>query len=675
VTLPFLLLLLDYWPLARVQPTAARPLLKVWRPLIIEKIPLFVLSALIGVATLLTQENYMATVVEFPLSTRLGYAAVSYIVYLGQMFYPAGLVVLYHFPERGLPLLVIVPALALLVGISAGALALRRRHPYLLVGWLWYLGMLVPMLGLVHVGSVARADRFTYLSQIGLYIMLAWTAKDLAACWRPGRWIMGAGALSAVIVLMASAWKQTSFWRNSESLWTHTLTCTPGNTTVYNDLGKALFQKGQVDEAILEYQKALVISPEDAGTYVNLGGALIQKGKVNEAITNFQKALSIRPDFAEAHNNLGNALLQKGNVAGAIAQLEKALQRKPDYAEAHYNLGNALFLQGTTDKAIVQYQEALKILPDFAEAHYYLGNVLLRKGQLDEAILQFQKALAIWPEDAGTYNNLGRALIQKGNVNEAIANFQKALSIRPDFAEAHNNLGSALLQKGQLDEAILQFQKALAIQPDNAEVQNNLGDVLLQKGQLNEAIIHLQKALVIQPDYAQAHYNLGNVLFLQGTTDEAIVQYQEALTSWPDYAEAHYNLGKVLFQEGQWDEAILHLQKALAIQPGFLDAQSALVHIAQILATSPDPSVRNGTKAVDLAEQIDRLSGGGNPVMAGTLAAAYAEAGRFPEAITTAQRAVRLAKSQDNPAQVAALEAQLKLYQDGSPLRDTVMPH
>lgn len=300
-----------------------------------------------------------------------------------------------------------------------------------------------------------------------------------------------------------------------------------------------------------------------------------------------------------------------------------------------------------------------------------LGDILLKKGRADEAIAQLQQTLAIKPDDAVAYNNIGKALVQKGQVDEAIIQFQKAIAIQPDYAFAHYNLGDALLQKGQVDEAITQLQQALAILPDFVEAHNNLGNVLLQRGKTDEAITHFQKALAIQPDYAAAHYNLGNALFQKGQVDEAIIHYQRALAIQPDYAKACNNLGTALLQKGQVNEAIIHFQKALAIQPGFVEAQNGLAHCAWILATSPDSSVRNGTKAVELAQETNRLSDGKNPVMATTLAAAYAEAGQFPEAITTARRALQLATSQNNAAMVAALEAQLKLYQAGSAFRDT----
>ncbi|MGD0745856.1 MAG: tetratricopeptide repeat protein, partial [Verrucomicrobiota bacterium] len=228
------------------------------------------------------------------------------------------------------------------------------------------------------------------------------------------------------------------------------------------------------------------------------------------------------------------------------------------------------------------------------------------------------------------HNNLGTALRQKGNVDEAIAQFQKALEIKPDFALAHYNLGNALAQKGNVDEAIIQYQEALQINPDDADAHNNLGLALLKKGNVDEAIAHYQKALQIKPDYGLVHFNLGSALLKKGNMDEAIAQFQKALQINPDYAEARNDL-------------------------------------AWVLATCPQASLRNGNQAVALAQRANQLTGGGNPVVLGTLAAAYAEAGRFPDAVATAQRALQLAGTQTNPALADALRSQLKYYQAGMP--------
>jgi tetratricopeptide (TPR) repeat protein len=347
------------------------------------------------------------------------------------------------------------------------------------------------------------------------------------------------------------------------------------------------------------------------------------------------------------------------------------IDRNPASWAAHNNLGAVLIEKKQLDKAIVQLQQALAIQPDYSEACDNLGNALLQKGQTDEAIAQYQHALAIQPDNAVAHFNLGNALLQKGQADEAIAQYQHALALQPDNAEAHFNLGNALLQKGQADEAIRHYQTAIGIKPDYFDARNNLGTTWLRKGNVAEAVAEYQTVLKSQPDNAEAHDNLAYVLLQNGEVEAAMAQSREALKIRPDFASARKNLGAALFKKGQVDEAINQFQRALALQPGLEEAQSDLAHIAWLLATSPDPSIRNGTKAVELAEQTDRLSSGRNPAMAATLAAAYAEAGRFPEAITTAQRALQLATGQNNTALVADLEAELKLYQAGSPLHDT----
>jgi tetratricopeptide (TPR) repeat protein len=437
VTLPFVLLLLDYWPLHRFGGgTVAGGKLaihwggfSVFARLIVEKVPLFLLSAAACVMAPIAEGKAMASPGDVPLLARISNSIMSYVTYLRQMVCPADLAPFYPFPARDLSGLKTILALVLLVAISAVAFAAWRKRPYLLVGWLWYLGILVPMIGIMQVGGFAHADRFTYLPMIGLSVALTWAAADFCAGWRHRRAMLGGCAIIILVVLIFCARTQASYWRNSESLWTHTLACTSDNAMAHNNLGNALLQNGNVDEAITQFQRALQINPDNAKARYNLGLALFQKGKVDEAIVHYQQALQIKPDYAEARNNLGNALLQKGNADEAIVQFQKALQIKPDYAEARNNLGNAL----------------------------------LQKGSVDEAITQFQKALQINPGDADAHNNLGTALFQKGNVDEAIVHYQQALQIKPDIVEARYNLGYALLQKGNVAEAIIHFQKALEL--------------------------------------------------------------------------------------------------------------------------------------------------------------------------------------------------------------------
>jgi len=405
------------------------------------------------------------------------------------------------------------------------------------------------------------------------------------------------------------------------------------------------------------------------GLLLTLGTLTWRQARVYRSVeTLWTDTLQKNPNCQMAHNNLGNALLKKGSVDEAIAHFQKALEINADRAagraEACYNLGSALLQKGSVDEAITHFQMALEIKPDYTLAHINLGTALLKKGRVDEAITHFQKALEIKPDNAEARINLGAALLKKGNVDEAIVHYQKALQINPDSALAHNNLGNTLLQRGKADEAIVHYQKALQINPDNTEAHNGLGSALFQKGSVDEAIIHFQKALQIKPDNAEACYNLGGALLQKGSVDEAIIHFQKALQIKPGNAEACYILGNILLQKGRVDEAIVHYQKALQIRPNYLEVQNDL---AWVLAIAPQASLRNGNKAVELARQANQLTGGENPIILHTLAAAYAEAGRFPEAVETAQHALQLAETQSNTVLADAIRSQMKLYQAGSP--------
>jgi tetratricopeptide (TPR) repeat protein len=555
VTLPFVLLLLDYWPLGRVtslrqasgrlasdQPspgfgTAGKwrvtrfripvPQLSSFNHLLVEKLPFLLLSTASCVVTVLAQQKVVATIEWLPMPLRIGNALVTYITYLGQMFYPTGLAVFYPHPVESLPAWKIELGLVLVFGISVAVLACGRKHPYLLVGWLWYLGTLVPVIGLMQVGEQARADRYTYLPLIGVFVMLAWGAGETFERWRYRRQVLGAGGFIVAAVLMVCASIQTSHWRNSESLWKHTLACTSRN----------------------------------AFGHINLGNLFTDQGRTAEAIEHYQAALEIRPDFAEAHNNLGTALAAQGHAVEAIDQYLRALEIKPDFAMVHYNLGVALANQG--------------------------------------------------------------------RYTEAIQHYQRVLEIKPDFAESHNNLGSIL--DGQ--------------------------------GRSLEAVEHFKRAVEIKPDFAEAHFNLGVVLTTQGQAAEAIEHYRQALKIKPDYAEAHYRLALTLKAQGRFQEAIAHYRKALELKPRPMLAQNAL---AWLLATCPEATWRNGSQAVELAQQAEQLSRGKHPEILDTLAAAYAEAGRFPEAIETAQRALDLSVVQNNKPLADALQMRLKLYEANS---------
>jgi protein O-mannosyl-transferase len=307
--------------------------------------------------------------------------------------------------------------------------------------------------------------------------------------------------------------------------------------------------------------------------------------------------------------------------------------------------------------------------PDSYLAENNLGLVLFQSGRVTEAIMHYQRALQIDPNIMEAHNNLGNALFQNGNVDEAIAQYQQALQINPDYTAAHYNFGSVLFQLGRVDEAITHFQKALQISPDYTDAHNSLGLAFFQKGQMDEALDQFKAVLKLDPNYSDANFNLGNVYFQKNQLDEAVVHYQKALEINPNDAEIHNNLGIALQHEGRVSEAVQHWRKALEIQPNNVFAQN---NLAWVLATCPDPSIRNATKAVELAKSAYQLSGGKNhPGILKTLAAAYANNDQFVEAVETTQKALQLATDQSNTSLVSAIQIQMKFYQAGLPFRDT----
>jgi tetratricopeptide (TPR) repeat protein len=487
VTLPFVLLLLDYWPLGRSQPSLSLGggiTGDKWTWLVVEKLPLFVLSAASCVATLLAQQDALDVSLKPPLMERVGNALVSYAIYLAQMIWPARLAVLYPYPEGNLKFAQAILALLLLLSISAAVFVWRRKYPFLLTGWLWYLGMLVPMIGIVQVGSQVRADRYTYLPQIGLYILVAWGAMELFHQWRRSRVILAAAALLIITALITRSYFQTSYWRDTETLWRHATATTSNNYIATNNLAQVLFQSGRFDEAIAECQKALKIKPDLAAAHNNLGVALIRSKQgggtdlrqksIDEAIGHYRAALQIKPDFMQARSNLGNALLQKGQVDEAIAQFRKALEVDAQYAEAEFSLGKAFWQKREVNEAIAHYQKTVEISPEYAEARYSLGN----------------------------------AFVAEGKYSEAIANYEDAVRIRPDYFEAHYNLGCVLATVGNTSDALNELNEAVRINGDSPKAHCTLGSLLGHMGHREEAVAHLTEALRIEPGYNDAKQQL-----------------------------------------------------------------------------------------------------------------------------------------------------------------------
>jgi tetratricopeptide (TPR) repeat protein len=479
VTLPCVLLLLDYWPLERFKPGS------VWR-LVREKIPFFALAAMMSVVTFVVQKQGGAVkAVEYlALGARVGNALISYCRYLEKIFWPTDLAVFYPHPGFW-PLEQVLLAGVFLCGISVLLFMKRGRYPYLLMGWLWFVGTLVPVIGLVQVGGQAMADRFTYVPSLGVLIVTIWGAYELAKGRHYHLIAMSVSGSAAIILCLALTRQQLGYWKDSETLFRHALKVTKNNYIAYNNVGDALLDKGQAEEAMSQFQEAIRLNPSFAEAHYNLGIVFFKKSQTGEAMSQFREAIRLKPDYAEAHNNLGTALLNRGQTDNAVSQFQETIRLKPDYAGAHFNLGVALFNQGQTEEAISQFQEATRLKPDYAEAHINLGVALLNKGQTGEAISQYQEAIRLKPDYAEAHYNLGVAFLNQGQTNRAISQFQEAIRLKPDDAPTHNNLGIALGKKGQIDGAISQFREAIRLKPDDADAQSNLAEALELKSKSN----------------------------------------------------------------------------------------------------------------------------------------------------------------------------------------------
>ena len=417
VTLPFVLFLLDFWPLARLRggqlnqenhPNISQSSLG---RLVLEKVPFLALAVVSSVVTLLAKQRggALELVDMIPLKIRISNALISYLAYIGKMIWPHNLAVLYPYPST-ISGWKVIGATVFLTCLTVLLIRAAQRFPYLVVGWLWYLGTLVPVIGLVQVGSQAMADRFSYVPLIGLFIMIAWGVPELFRGWRYRRLVYALSTSILLLILMISTWLQVRYWKNSIVLFTHTIKVTSNNWLAHNNLGVALYRQGRPQEAIGHYSEALRIQPDHAGAHYNLGIVLAVLARLDEAIVHYFEALRIRPGHANTHNNLGLALFRKGKFEEAIGQYSSALQINPEHAGAHHNLGILLAQQGRLDEAMVHYSETLRLKPDHADAHNNLGVALARQGRLEEAVSHFSEAVRINPDASAAHRNLEMGL-------------------------------------------------------------------------------------------------------------------------------------------------------------------------------------------------------------------------------------------------------------------------
>ncbi len=441
VTLPVVLLLIDYWPLAR--STSSK--------LFIEKIPLFVMAAIVSVITFVIQVRSPNATAQFPLLWRVENAVVSYVVYVGQLFWPRHLIVFYPHLENHFALWQVVVAAALLFAVTVAAFQVRLTKPYLLAGWLWYVVMLFPVIGVLGFGLQAHADRYTYLPQIGLLIAFTWLIVDLAANWERRREILAIAATASVLLLGACAWNQTRVWKNSETLWSHVLAVSPENDVAHTNMGIVLMERGRTDEALSHLQTALDLRSRGAPAQNDLSLALI-------------------------HTNLGFAFAQKGDVDLAINHLRMAIASQPKYPDAHYNLAVVLAQKGDVDAAIAEYENTLSLRTDDVEARISLANALLQKHRLRDAIAQYEAALKAAPHAAFAANNLAWVLATtpEDTLRDG-ARATKMARMADQYSDGTNaifirTMAAAHAESGRFDDARQTAQIALQFARANHDV-------------------------------------------------------------------------------------------------------------------------------------------------------------------------------------------------------------
>jgi tetratricopeptide (TPR) repeat protein len=674
VTLPFVLLLLDFWPLGRWTTEGKdlppnRGLTPPARGLVWEKIPLFVLAVLFGVIAVYAQHAARAlTALKVPLTGRLANACVTYVTCICKAVWPSGLTCYYPHPGDSIPWWQATAAALLLVVVTALVVRGGRRRPYLAVGWLWYLGTLLPVIGLLPIGWHGSADRYTYVPLIGLFIMVAWGAAELA---RPNPksqilnpksepshlgfriWDLGLPAVAAVFVSVAVlmgyaavTWIQEGYWCDSLTLWQRALSVTSHNAVAHSCLGSALEEKGRVASAMTHYEEAVQIDPEHPLAQYNLALAYLKQGKFAASASHGAVAVQLDPEFAPAHVNLGAALERLGKPQEAAEQYMEASRLDPgSNTLARNNLGLVLVKLGRTEEAIGYYREALHAHPEQAELHYNLANAEALAGHRDEAILHFREALRLDTRLAKAHRNLASVLQADGRTDEALDHFQDAIRLEPGNALAHSLAAEALASRGRLDEAVQHTEMALQLDSHDdgasamrkADCWNRLGYLRLRRGQPpGEAVSCFREAVDLQPQVARFRCGLASALLEQGATAAASAEYKEASRL-----------------DANWPET--NLREAWS------------------LATHPDAARRDGPRAVELAEQVCHAPGGQEPKALDVLAAAYAASGRFADAVATARQALALASAAGREGLAKEIAPRLRLYEQRQPFHDATL--
>ncbi len=488
VTLPFILLLLDYWPLRRTpalaasEPDKTRSTLR----LLLEKAPFFALSAVVCGITYWAQSlgGAVKSIDEYSWSQRLSNSVVSYVMYLAKTFWPTHLAPYYPHPGD-YPVVWVAGAVVLLLLITAAAFMRRKSEPFLLIGWLWFAGSLIPVIGLIQIGSFARADRFAYLPHIGLFIAIVWSVDAFTRRMPARKAVLSTAAALVTLSFMALSFLQTTHWQNTITLWEHTLSVTQNNAVAHNNLGVALLGRApswpeperrnqDLTAAIGHLEAAVQIAPSYVDALNNLGVAMDNAGQRDEARKRFLEAVAVDPKFGDAYVNLGNMAAAEDKFEEASRQYDLAIAANPADGRAYFNKGLALERLENAAEASDAFRQAVALMPGKAVAHAKLASALITRGLIDEAIVESQRAIECDPNYFEGYYNLGLAYMYTNRIEEAVAEFGKSVDRYPDHMLSHATMAGLLMNLGRGEEAARHFEETLRINPNHQAAKRSL---------------------------------------------------------------------------------------------------------------------------------------------------------------------------------------------------------
>lgn len=650
VTLPFVLLLLDVWPLGRIARTS-------WRRLVVEKLPLVGLVVAASVVTYYAQraEGAVQALDRYSFSVRLWNALLSYVAYVGKAVWPFGLSPYYPHPGDSVSALAGAAAGAALLAVTAVTVVAAHRSErlrFLPVGWLWYVGTLVPVVGIVQVGQQAMADRYTYLPYIGLGILVAFGARELGRRFRIPRLVPGAVAAAAVLSWAMLTSAQVRVWHDSVSLFEHALAVTDDNALAHINLGVAYLNRGRLDEASSQLQEAIRLHPGSVEAHAALGAVRVEQGRLREALEDYQTALRLDPSSSRTHRELANLLVKLGDETQAMTHFREAAALSPADGDALVDLALALSREGRTDEALRAFQEASSLASDRARLHQNWGVVLMQAGKLDDAVRHFEAALELRPDYPEAHFSRGQAAMAGGDFERAVDELGEAVRLEPDNEEAQYQLGLALASAGRPKEAFERFERARSLAPERAGIYITEGLLLLREAEPARAEEYFRKSIELEPDNAEAHYSLGLAYAGTGKVEDAISCYRRAVELEPHYAVAHNSWGVALASEGRVDQAVEQWKRALSMDPGLGEA-----HNNWGLALSQAGDLVAATEHFRAAVSLEP----DNPDAHLNLGVSLARRGELEEAAASFERAVDLAP--DDPRARQNLEGARRALQ------------